>query len=143
MLLRYLDGRTHGPLFATSSGRPVSRTEVGKSIRTIGERAGLAYRVTPQLLDYALPTIALQRGFSFRSVINAAGVPDHRQAQRWAGPVSLSSEDNPSVRLARLILSDPRSHETYLMHVEALRYDSDLPDAFVVMTAGAILDSLH
>ncbi len=29
------------------------------------------------------------------------------------------------------------------MHVEALRYDSDLPDAFVVMTAGAILDSLH
>lgn len=142
-LTRQLDGRRSGPLFLGRGGRRLNRTTAGGGEGIFGRtarRAGLGYPVTPEMVSNALPVTALQRGFSYRGVARAMGVPDRRYSERWLPVVTGPAEDNASMRLARLVLHPPDTTENMLMHVEAMVHESDLPGPLAVTAAGAIFE---
>lgn len=140
VLVRSLEGRTHGPLILGHHGRRMNRSSALLIVSNTAKKAGLPYKVNAQMLSYMLHGQSLQRGFSFRSVVRAAGIPEPSHSGRWVGPITPSAEDNASVRLWRVVANEPDKADTYLAHIEALLYESELPDAFIVMTAGAVLE---
>ena len=84
-LLTYLDGRTCGPLFTTSSGRRWSEPEVWKHLRVLARRAGLpqASSLKPHALRHGFITDALAAGVPLHEVQDAAGHRDPRTTQRY------------------------------------------------------------
>lgn len=138
---RQLEGRRSGPLFLSQVGTRLDRNSAARMFVAASRRAGLGYRVTPDMVSNCLPVTALQRGFSYRGVARAMGVPDRRHSERWlsvagAGP----HDDNASMRLARLVLHPPDSSSSMLMHVEAVLQETDLPTPLAVAAAGAIFE---
>ena len=141
VLISQLDGRQHGPLFLGHQTRErLNRRAVFTLVRGTARRAGLTYPVSPQMLTHSLPAVALQRGYSYRGVARAMGVPDRRHSERWLGVASDPTEDNASVRLARFVLTPPDTPESMLMHAEALILETDLSEPFAVMATGAIVE---
>ena len=141
LVRRQLNGRRHGPLFlGNASGARLSRQGASTVVRRTAERARLPYPVSGQMLAYSLPAIALQRGFSYRGVVRAIGIPDRRHSERWLGAATDPTEDNAAIRLARLVMDPPDTSGSLLAHIEALANESDLPDAFAVMAAGAVVE---
>jgi hypothetical protein len=141
LVRRQLNGRHHGPLFlGNASGARLSRQGASTIVRRTAERARLPYPVSGQMLAYSLPAIALQRGFSYRGVVRAIGIPDRRHSERWLGAAMDPTEDNAAIRLARLVIDPPDTSGSLLAHIEALTNESDLPDAFGVMAAGAVVE---
>jgi integrase/recombinase XerD len=139
-LNRYLNGRRTGPLFLTRDGDRLSRHgATGVVFILTAERAGL-HKVTPNMVTNALPMAAIRHGFSYRGLARAMGIPDRRHSERWIGAAHGPEEDNASLRFARLVLNPPETPANMLLHVEALEYETDLPDPFVVMSAGAIFE---
>lgn len=139
---RQLEGRRSGPLFLSNTGTRLNRTSAARSIfSATAKRAGLVYKVTPDMVSNCLPVTALQRGFSYRGVARAMGVPDRRHSERWLGFAATGpADDNASMRLARLVLHPPDTSESMLMHVEAMLQESDLPIPLAVTAAGAIFE---
>ena len=135
-----LEGRRTGPLFLNRAGKRMTRSFVSNLIRTATRRAQLDYEVTPQMLTYMLPIVAMQEGFSLVSVTRAMGFLQPRQFYRWTGILGSPLEQNASVRLARLVLDPPDSLDNVLLHAEAVLLETDIPEAFAVMGAGAILE---
>lgn len=136
-----LEGRTKGPLFLGQVGDArLDRRGVYRMITTTAKRAKIQYPVSPQMLTYTLPMIAIQHGYSFRGVMRAMGVPDPRHSDRWLAANAGNSEDNASVRFARYIMAPPDTSEAMLLHSEALMMESELPEPFAIMTVGAIVE---
>lgn len=136
-----LNGRRQGPLLlGHQSKERLSRQGVSTIVRRTAIRAGITYPVSAQMLAHSLPAIALQRGYSYRGVARAIGVPDRRHSERWLGVATDPSEDNASVRLARFVLSPPDASESLLTHAEALLAESDMPEPFSAMVTGAIVE---
>ena len=141
VVISQLDGRHHGPLFLGHQTRDrLGRRAVSTMVRSTARRAGLTYPVSAQMLTHSLPAVALQRGYSYRGVARAMGVPDRRHSERWLGVATDPSEDNASVRLARFVLTPPETPEAMLMHAEALVLETDLSEPFAVMATGAIVE---
>ena len=137
-----LNGRRHGPLFVDTLGKRMTRHSVQGLLETASRRAGLDYVVSAQMLTYALPTAALRHGYSLTGVMKATGGIPRRHIDRWQAVASGGpSEQNATVRFARMILDPPDSVANWLLHAEALFAESDLPEAFVVMGVGAILEN--
>lgn len=84
-LLTYLNGRTAGPLFTTTSGRRWSEPEVWKHLRVLARRAGLpqADSIKPHALRHGFITDALDQGVPLHQVQDAAGHRDPRTTQRY------------------------------------------------------------
>jgi integrase/recombinase XerD len=140
-LHRYLDGRQSGPLFCTRTGSRLSRHgATGVVFIDAAKRAGLPYKVTPDMVTNALPMTAIRQGFSFRGVSRAIGIPDRRHSERWIASAQGPEEDNASLRFARLVLNPPETTANMLLHVEAIQNETDLPEPFVVMSAGAVFE---
>ena len=139
---RQLEGRSRGPLFVrTDSMDRLTRQGASTIVRRTAQRAGIPYPVSPQMLTYTLPMSALQRGYSYRGLIRAMGVPDRRNSERWlAAATDPWEEDNASIRLARFVMSPPDSSTAMLMHAEALLSTSDMPEAFGLMAVGAVVE---
>lgn len=85
----YLDGRTDGPLFATSArggghGR-MDEPSLLRLVRRVGEAAGLpnAERLHPHSLRHSAVTGALEAGASLRDVQAMAGHADPRTTERY------------------------------------------------------------
>lgn len=136
-----LNGRREGPLFLGHQNKErLSRQGMSSIVRRTAVRARVPYPVSAQMLAYSLPAIAFQRGYSYRGVARAMGIPERRHASRWLGVVSDPSEDNASIRLARFVMNPPDTSESMLMHNEALVHETDIPEPFGVMAAGAILE---
>jgi integrase/recombinase XerD len=78
-------GAASGPLFTTSSGRPVDRVEVFRLVRRLAERAGLPdpHAVTPHALRHTFATIATERGADLDDLQDAMGHADPRTTRRY------------------------------------------------------------
>lgn len=138
---RQLEGRKKGPLFLGQVGEArLDRRGVFTMVSTTAKRAGIPYPVSPQMLTYTLPMIAIQHGYSFRGVMRAMGVPDPRHSDRWLAADPGDSEDNASVRFARFLMAPPDTSEAMLLHSEALMIESEMPEPFAIMTVGAIVE---
>lgn len=84
-LLTYLNGRDHGPLFTTETGRRWSEPEVWKHLRVLARRAELpqADSIKPHALRHGFITDALDQGVPLHEVQDAAGHRDPRTTQRY------------------------------------------------------------
>jgi site-specific recombinase XerD len=84
-LMTYLDGRTAGPLFTTSSGRRWSEPEVWTHLRVLARRAELpqANTIKPHALRHGFITDGLDAGVPLHEMQDAAGHRDPRTTQRY------------------------------------------------------------
>jgi site-specific recombinase XerD len=84
-LERYLEGRTEGPLFITSSGARLREPEAWKLLRRLAKRAGLPQKDTihPHVLRHGFITDALDKGVPLHVVQDAADHRDPRTTQRY------------------------------------------------------------
>jgi integrase/recombinase XerD len=142
VLTRYIANRKSGPLFLTREGKRLERGGASGSVFVqTAERAGLGYKVTPDMVTNCLPVTALQRGFSYRGIVRAIGIPDRRHSNRWLNTAQGTEADNASLRLARLVLTPPDNTANILQHVESLLLESDLPQGFAVVAACAAFEA--
>lgn len=81
----HLAGRTDGPIFATSTGRPMDRPAVWRTLRRLARTAvpAKAQSLHPHDLRHAFVTLALDAGASLRDVQDAAGHADPRTTRRY------------------------------------------------------------
>nr|WP_237448527.1 site-specific integrase [Nocardioides flavescens] len=140
VLSRYLKGRRSGPLILNVNGGRLNRSSAASMVRLTAQRAGIPYTVTPQMLSYTLQATALENGFSLTSVLRAMGVPQPRHSMRWMTADRPLSQDNASLRLARMVFHPTESTQNALSNVESLLSDASTPDAFALMAAGAVLE---
>jgi integrase/recombinase XerD len=84
-LTAYLDGRTTGPIFITSTGQRMGQTEAWKCLRRVAKRAGLpqAGSIHPHVLRHGFITDALEHGVPLHKVQDAAGHKDPRTTRRY------------------------------------------------------------
>jgi integrase/recombinase XerD len=82
---QYLQGRTDGPLFATSSGGRLDQVAVWRLLRRLAAIAvpAKARSIHPHDLRHAFVTLALDAGVSLRDVQDAAGHADPRTTRRY------------------------------------------------------------
>lgn len=92
------------------------------------------------MLTNTLLAVALQEGFTYRSIARAVGIPDRGHVERWMPHAGAAIADNASVRLANMVLNDPMSAETWLLHAEAAIHATDMPQAIGAVVAGAVLE---
>ena len=84
-LEEYLDGRTSGPLFVTTTGRRLDQPEAWRMIRRLARRAALdgAGEIRPHSLRVAFITGAREAGVPLEDVQDAAGHADPRTTRRY------------------------------------------------------------
>jgi integrase/recombinase XerD len=78
-----LDGRTHGPLFITRTGRRMDRHAALKVVRRLARTASIEHIVSPHSLRHGFVTAALDAGVPLRDVQDAAGHADPRTTRRY------------------------------------------------------------
>jgi integrase len=81
----YLDDRTTGPLFITSTGHRMGQPEAWRTVRRIARRAELdgAGEIRPHSLRVAFITGAREAGVPLEDVQDAAGHADPRTTRRY------------------------------------------------------------
>lgn len=81
----YLQGRSSGPLFPTSTGRRLDAPAAFRLVRRLALAAGVenAGRLSPHSLRHAAITAALDAGVSLRDVQDFAGHADPRTTRRY------------------------------------------------------------
>jgi integrase/recombinase XerD len=81
----YLDGRTSGPLFITSTGKRMGQPEAWYMVRRLAKRAALdgAGEIRPHSLRVAFITGAREAGVPLEDVQDAAGHADPRTTRRY------------------------------------------------------------
>jgi integrase/recombinase XerD len=81
----YLDGRSSGPLFVTSSGRGLDEPAAWRMVRSAARAAGLATagRVNPHSFRHAFVTLARDAGAPLEDVQDAVGHADPRTTRRY------------------------------------------------------------
>jgi integrase/recombinase XerD len=81
----YLDGRTFGPLFITSTGKRMGQPEAWYMVRRLAKRATLdgAGEIRPHSLRVAFITGAREAGVPLEDVQDAAGHADPRTTRRY------------------------------------------------------------
>ncbi|GAB6987891.1 hypothetical protein JCM10369A_44200 [Nocardioides pyridinolyticus] len=141
-LVRLTAGRRRNdPLFVSNKGNRMGRGSVQGFINTASRRANLGYFATAKMLEYTLPATAISQGFSFVGLLRAVGIIQPRQFVRWlATSAAVPGETNASLRMARLVLSPPDDFENWLLHIDAQLNETDLPEPFAVMAAGAVFE---
>jgi len=87
---RTVGERAEGPIFCGDDGRRLDRHAVGRIVRRLAKRAGIAKPVGPHTLRHAFITAALDAGVPLRDVQEAASHADPRTTMRYDhGRVSL------------------------------------------------------
>ena len=78
-------GRNSGPLFATSSGRPLDRTAAWRLLRRLAAQAGIpgAHRISPHSMRHTFATTALDAGVPLRDVQDSLGHADPRTTRLY------------------------------------------------------------
>jgi integrase/recombinase XerD len=81
----YLDGRTTGPLFITSTGKRMRQNQAWYTLRRLAQRAALAGadQISPHSLRVAFITGAREAGVPLEDVQDAAGHADPRTTRRY------------------------------------------------------------
>lgn len=77
-LMRYLDGRTSGPIFLGAEGGRMGRHAAARIITRIGKKAQVEKRISPHSMRHSFITAALDAGVPLRDVQHAARHADPR-----------------------------------------------------------------
>lgn len=100
----YLEGRTIGPLFSTSTGARLDQPAVWRTLRRLATVAvpAKATSLHPHDLRHAFVTLSLDAGASLRDVQDAAGHADPRTTRRY-DRARYNLDRHPTYALAGLI----------------------------------------
>ncbi|WP_020578311.1 tyrosine-type recombinase/integrase [Actinopolymorpha alba] len=95
------DAVLEGPLFVTSTRRPVDRVDVARLVRRLAHAAGIpnADRVSPHSLRHTFATIAKQRGATSDELQEAMAHADRRTTDRYIR-AAMRLERDPSQLVA-------------------------------------------
>lgn len=95
---------TEGPLFVTSSGRPLDRVDVTRVVQRLAARAGVQnpHQITAHSLRHTFATIAHQRGATGHELQEALGHADRRTTDRYIR-AAMRLERDPSQLVAAAV----------------------------------------
>jgi site-specific recombinase XerD len=133
------DRRT-GPLLLNREGERLERRAIARIVARVSKRAGITFPVTPITLSFTMRAIAIERGFSYVSVVRAAGEFEGRRLTRWLAVAPNPVSDHAALRLARLVIGHGSSTLDMLSHARVVLHETDAPPAASVMLAGAALE---
>lgn len=91
--------RTAGPVFATSTGRRLSRQEAWELVNRLGKRAGLGSKSHPHALRHSFVSLGLDAGVPLRSMQVSAGHADPRTTTLYDG-ARARLDDHATYRVA-------------------------------------------
>lgn len=96
--------RTSGPIFSTSTGKPMDRPAVWRTLRRLARQAvpAKAGSIHPHDLRHAFVTLSLDTGASLRDVQDAAGHADPRTTRRY-DRARYNLDKHPTYALAGIV----------------------------------------
>lgn len=132
--------RTHGPLLTTAIGERAHRRHIYRVVKHLGRRAGLPFNISPLSLTFSMRAIAISSGFSYASVVRAAGEIEPTRLAAWIDRAPDPVSDHAALRMTRLVISSGQETLDYLTHAQALLRSPDTPAAVAAAFAGAALE---
>jgi hypothetical protein len=139
-LMEYIGDRRSGPLVLSTQNERIDRRSVARVVARLGRHAGVPFVVTPITLTFTMRALAIQHGFSYVSVVRAAGEFEARALRRWIVGTPHLNQHHAAVRLSRLVLGTGSEHGDSLASGDVLLSESDVHPAVAVMLAGATLE---
>ncbi len=130
--------RQSGPILRSQAGTAMNRYPVNKVLQRLGRRAGIE-RVSAGRLAVSMRLIAITRGFSFASLVQAIPQIEVRDIKRELDRVRLPTLAHASLRFDHLITGADDSL-SLLSQAQLLLRVSDAPPGVVVARAGAMLE---
>jgi integrase/recombinase XerD len=114
---RYLAGHGafEGPLFATSTGRPLDQPAVFRTVRRVAIAAGIegAEKLSPHSLRHSVATLLLSRGHPLHVVQDFLGHADPRTTRRY-DQARESLDRSPAYDLGQVLAAGVARHaQTY------------------------------
>jgi integrase/recombinase XerD len=105
-----LSGRTKGPLFITTGGKPVNRAHVSRAIRKAALMAHLpaAAKISPHGLRHTFATLALDGGATLDELQDTMGHADPRTTRRYDRARN-RIDRSPVHKVSRALLGPPTS----------------------------------
>ena len=77
-LIRYIDGRSTGPIFLAATGGRMNRHAAGRIVKRIAKAAGIPQNISPHSMRHSFITAALDAGVPLRDVQRDARHADPR-----------------------------------------------------------------
>jgi site-specific recombinase XerD len=137
-----VEGRQRGALLLNRAGSPVNGANIRNAVTRVAADAGIGRRVIPAMLTHSLRYIAIEHGFTFRSL--AKTFPDSSYAARSLIQAALRVDgpyrDEAPFRVAALIDHNVSTNIALLVQAERFLYADDVHPAAAAAMAGAVLE---
>lgn len=144
-VLLLVNHRRSGPLLLGRRERPEPSS---KSIRLAVDRSvsvlALPFAVQPLTLSYTLRAIAVERGFSYTSVVRSVSESEPRRLAAWVRRIHMPYQEHASYQLGQLVAQSDDWAQGLFLQAERLVFDrSQVPAAGLVLAAATLERALR